>query len=75
VRVDEVVIQPNPVRLVYLEGVSFPLLLVKQVFTNKDGSTGVLYLVTSDTSLTYEGITSLYQKRWTIEPFHKSLSP
>jgi IS4 transposase len=30
-------------------------------------------LVTSDTTLTYDGITSLYQKRWTIEPFHKSL--
>jgi DDE superfamily endonuclease len=73
VRADEVVIEPNTVRLVYLEGVSFPLLLAKQVFTNKDGSTGVLYLVTSDTTLTYDGITSLYQKRWTIEPYHKSL--
>jgi hypothetical protein len=30
-------------------------------------------LITSDTTLTYDGITSLYQKRWTIEPFHKSL--
>lgn len=73
VRVDEVQIEPNAVRQVYVEGVSFPLLLAKQVFTNKDGSTGVLYLVTSDTTLTYDGITSLYQKRWTIEPFHKSL--
>lgn len=73
VRVDEVEIEPNAVRLVYLEDVSFPMLLVKQVFTNKDGSTGVLFLVTSDTTLTYDGITSLYQKRWTIEPFHKSL--
>ncbi|BCX03046.1 MAG: hypothetical protein KatS3mg053_0984 [Candidatus Roseilinea sp.] len=73
VRVDEVVIEPNTVRPVYLEDVSFPLLLAKQVFTNKDGSTGVLFLVTSDTTLTYDGITSLYQKRWTIEPFHKSL--
>ena len=73
VRVDEVMIEPNTVRQVHLDGVSFPLLLVKQVFTNKDGSTGVLYLVTSDTSLTYDGITSLYKKRWTIEPFHKSL--
>lgn len=75
VRVDEVEIKPNTVcaQLVYLEGVSFPLKLAKQVFTNKDGSTGVLYLVTSDTTLTFDGITSLYQKRWTIEPFHKSL--
>ena len=73
VRVDAVEIEPNAVRLVYLEGVSFPMLLAKQVFENKDGSTGVLFLVTSDTSLTYDGITSLYQQRWTIEPFHKSL--
>lgn len=75
VRVDEMQIEANTVwaQPVYLEGVSFPLLLARQVFTNKDGSTGVLYLVTSDTSLTYDGITSLYKKRWTIEPYHKSL--
>lgn len=73
VRVDEVEIEANTVRQVYLEGVSFPILLAKQVFQNKDGSTGVLFLVTSDLTLTYDGITSLYQERWTIEPFHKSL--
>ena len=73
VRVDEVAIELNTVRTVYLEDVSFPMLLARQVFENKDGSTGVLFLVSSDTSLTYDGITSLYKKRWTIEPFHKSL--
>ncbi|PWH15894.1 MAG: hypothetical protein DDG59_10725 [Anaerolineae bacterium] len=30
---------------------TFPLLLIKQVFTNEDGSTGIQYLVTSDTTL------------------------
>lgn len=75
VRVDELQIEANTVlaQWVYLEGVSFPLKLARQVFTNKDGSTGVLYLVTSDTTLTFDGITSLYKKRWTIEPYHKSL--
>ena len=58
---------------VWLEGVDFPLLLTKQVFTNKDGSTGVLYLVTSDTTLTAEQITTLYQRRWKVEEYHKSL--
>jgi hypothetical protein len=58
---------------VYLEEVPFPLLLVKQVFTNEDGSTGILYLVTSDTTLNGNGITMLYQKRWNVEPYHKSL--
>ena len=60
-------------REVYLEGVVFPLLLVKQVFVNEDGSTGVLYLVTSDTNLTYDTITTIYRKRWNVEPYHKSL--
>jgi hypothetical protein len=60
-------------RLVYLKGVEFPVVLVKQVFINKDGSTGTLYLVSSDTSLTYTEITTIYQKRWNVEVFHKSL--
>ena len=33
----------------YITGVSFPV-LIKQVFINKDGSAGVLYLVGSDLS-------------------------
>jgi hypothetical protein len=53
--------------------VAFALLLVKQVFTNEDGSTGILYLVTSDTTLNGNGITTIYQKRWNVEPYHKSL--
>jgi hypothetical protein len=58
---------------IYLEGVDFPLLLTKQVFTNEDGSQGVLYLVTSDRTLTFAAIKTLYQKRWTVEDYHKSL--
>jgi hypothetical protein len=58
---------------IYLEGVAFPLSLAKQIFINEDGSIGILYLVTSDTSLTYERITTIYQKRWKVEEYHKSL--
>jgi len=32
-----------------------------------------LYLVSSDTTLDGNGITALYQKRWNVEPYHKSL--
>lgn len=64
---------PGEARQIWLEGVDFPLLLVKQVFTNEDGSTGILYLVTSDLTLDYDRITSLYQKRFRIEGYHKSL--
>ena len=71
--VDTLKLEPMEPVTVYLEGVSFALLLVKQVFTNGDGSTGILYLVTSDTTLDGNGITAIYQKRWNVEPYHKSL--
>lgn len=73
VRVDALTLEPHTRLEVYLEGVDFPLFLVKQVFVNKDGSTGVQYLVTSDANLTADEITTLYQKRWNVEPYHKSL--
>jgi hypothetical protein len=66
-------LEPMEPVTVYLESVEFALLLVKQVFTNEDGSTGILYLVTSDTTLSGDGITTIYQKRWNVEPYHKSL--
>jgi len=60
-------------KMVWLRGVHFPVLVHKQIFTNKDGSTGVLYLATSDLRLTRDDIVQIYQKRWNIECFHKSL--
>ena len=54
-KVDALTYQENTTRQVWLEGVAFPLLLARQVFTNKDGSQGMLYLASSNTStLTYE---------------------
>ena len=73
VRVDTLELEANDLTTIYLEGVDFPMRLVKQVFVNEDGSTGILYLVTSDTTLTYDAITTLYHKRWNVEPYHKSL--
>lgn len=59
--------------MVYLESVPFALLLYRQVFTNADGSQGVQYLVTSDLSLSVASLTMIYQKRWKVEEYHKSL--
>ena len=73
VRVDELELEADTVTTIYLESVDFPLLLVKQVFTNGDGSIGILYLVTSDLKLTYDDITTIYQRRWNVETYHKSL--
>jgi hypothetical protein len=38
VRIDSLTLEPNTTYTLYLESVDFPLLLVKQVFTNEDGS-------------------------------------
>lgn len=59
--------------LVRLKGVDFDLRLVRQVFKNEDGSTGVLYLVSSNTELTDEQVKMLYHRRWKIEEYHESL--
>lgn len=66
-------LEHNTTREVYLQQVEFPLLLLKQIFKNEDGSEGVLYLVSSDVALDYERITAIYQRRWKVEEYHKSL--
>jgi hypothetical protein len=73
VRVDNLPLEAGVAREIYLEGVDFPLALVKQVFANEDGSSGIQYLVCSQTTLTGDQIMTLYRKRWNVEPFHKSL--
>lgn len=57
----------------WLKGFETEVLLVRRVFTNKDGSTATLNLVCSDLSCDGEQVATLYQKRWKVEEFHKSL--
>jgi len=57
----------------WLKGFDDEVLLVRRVFTNKDGSTATLNLVCSDLSCDGEQVATLYQKRWKVEEFHKSL--
>lgn len=66
-------IETNTELEIYLEAVDFPLTLVKQVFTNEDGSIGLLYLIASDRTLLFDRITTIYQRRWNVEVYHKSL--
>ncbi len=76
--VEALAMEAGAAHKVWLEQVEFPLLLVKQVFTNKDNSQGFLYLITSyliTSDLTLGGgqIARLYQRRWQVEEYHKSL--
>lgn len=66
-------IQPGRVYKVRMQSVPFDLFVAKQVYKNLDGSTGVVFLVTSDGSLSAEQIFQLYQKRWKVEESHKSV--
>jgi hypothetical protein len=73
VRVDNVPLGEGEVRVVYLEGVDFPLALCRQLFANEDGSQVAQYLVCSDVQLTSDQITIIYHRRWNVEEYHKSL--
>jgi hypothetical protein len=73
VRVDTLELEAQATREIYLESVPFPLVLGKQIFTNEDGSTGIRYLVSSDTTLSFPALTTTYHARWEVECYHKSL--
>ena len=65
-------LEQKPVRG-WLKGLNFPVLIHRQVFTNKDGRTGILYLACSDLDCDASKIETIYKKRWNVEVFHKTL--
>ena len=66
-------LEPGAGLRVYLKGINFPVALIKDIFINGDDSEGIQYLVCSDLTVTYQQIISLYQKRWKVEEYHRSL--
>lgn len=60
-------------RKLWLKDLSLPVSLIKIVFKNEDGSSGTLYLVTNDLESSADRIYDIYQKRWRIEEYHKSI--
>ena len=57
----------------WLRGLDFPVLLLRQVFKNKDGNSGTLYPASSELDADGEAICAIYKKRWKVETFHKTL--
>ncbi|MDQ7005501.1 MAG: hypothetical protein Q9N67_11530 [Ghiorsea sp.] len=72
VRIDKLEWSEEPVQG-WVKGQDFPVLLHRQVFTNKDDSIGILYLITNDLNLTKETLETTYKKRWKVEVFHKNI--
>ena len=66
-------LKDNDAMTVWLKDLSFPVKVIKKVFKNENGSTGVLYLVTNDLNLDADQGYDIYQKRWRIEEYHKSI--
>lgn len=73
VRIDALELSDKQAVRGWLKGYANAVLLVRQIFTNKDESTGLLNLACSDLTCDGEKITALYKKRWKVEVFHKSL--
>jgi len=73
IRIDELQCSEEKTFTVWLKDVPFPVKLVRQVFENKAGSTGTIYVACSDTTMKRDAILTVYKKRWPIEVFHKSL--
>jgi len=72
-RVDELELQDKESVRGYLKGYDNEVIIVRRIFTNKDGSTGILNLVCSDITLDGDNISTIYEKRWKVEEYHKSL--
>lgn len=72
-RIDTIELPENQAVTGYLKDYPDEVIFLRQVFTNKDGSTGVLFLVCTDVQASAEAIITTYQKRWEVEVFHKSL--
>lgn len=72
-RIDSLDLPEDQAVLGWLKGYEAPVKLIRLRFTNKDGSTAVLHLACSDLSCDFDEIDAIYQKRWKVEVFHKSL--
>ena len=66
-------LEEDVVYKVWLKGLAFPVQLLRKVFKNENGTTGTLYLVSNDMNCSAERLYEVYQKRWRIEEFHKSI--
>jgi hypothetical protein len=64
---DKLSLQPEQPVKIWIKDLEIPVLLCKFVFTNKDGSTGEMYLLSNDLKLSAEQFQRLYKKQWSVE--------
>ena len=59
-------------RVVYFEQLDFLVVITCRVFKNGD-DTAALYLVSNNLNLNSNQLSTIYQKRWKVEEYHKSI--
>ena len=72
-RIDELELSEHESMKVFLKDINYSLVVARQVYKNADNSTGQIYLITNDLNLQSSHIEDIYQKRWNIETYHRSL--
>ncbi len=55
---------------VYIRQLDVPVCLCKDIFINEGGSQAMVYLLSTDLTLSFQQIITLYQKRWGVEEYH-----
>ena len=73
IKVDELELSDKQSIRGFLRGYDKEIILVRRVFTNKNGSIGMLNLVCSEITLDGDSVATIYKKRWKVEEFFKSL--
>ncbi|MCK5819302.1 MAG: hypothetical protein KAH18_08615 [Psychromonas sp.] len=56
-----------------IKAMDVPVVLHRQILKNKDGSEGILYLMSNDIELDKESIEIINQKKWKVEVFHENI--
>jgi hypothetical protein len=59
-------------QVVYFEQLDFPVVITCRIFKNGD-DTAALYLVSDDLNLNSDRMAAIYQKRWKVEEYHRSV--
>lgn len=70
---DSLQLKDNEKKVVFLKEIPFALAIVKKEFTNEDGSKGTLYLVSKEVEQEADILFWIYQRRWRVEEYHKSI--
>ena len=72
-RIDALVLEEDTPCAVWLRGLDFPVTVLRHRHQNVDGSAVDVYFVTNELGLSGSDLLALYQKRWSVECYHKSL--